>query len=149
MENSFYRELESIQADDKFDLQRCIEHLSFDPQGLIPVITQCYQSGLILMQAWMNKASIEKTINSGRMVYWSRSRNAFWVKGETSGHVQHLKSMHFDCDGDSILCLVEQEGVACHTGRISCFYLQVDIKNQQLQQGFPSNLQITSASQEI
>ncbi len=82
------------------------------------------------MHAWMNRAALEKTLSTGRMTYWSRTRNAFWMKGETSGHIQKLVTIRFDCDGDTILCLVEQLGSACHTGRPNCFYLQVDRESQ-------------------
>ena len=84
----------------------------------------------MLMYAWMNQAAIEKTLTTGLMTYWSRSRQSFWVKGETSGHTQQLMAMRFDCDGDTILCQVKQMGSACHTGRPNCFYLQVDIDSQ-------------------
>lgn len=82
------------------------------------------------MHAWMNRAALEKTLSTERMTYWSRSRSAFWVKGETSGHIQKLVTIRFDCDGDTILCLVEQLGSACHTGRPNCFYLQADRDSQ-------------------
>ena len=82
------------------------------------------------MHAWMNRAAIEKTLVTGLMTYWSRSRQSFWVKGETSGHTQQLMDMRFDCDGDTILCRVKQMGPACHTSRPNCFYLQVDVDNQ-------------------
>ena len=81
----------------------------------------------------MNKTAIQKTLETKYVTYWSRSRNKYWVKGETSGHTQHLKSMRFDCDGDAILCLVEQQGAACHTGRLSCFYLEVNTPDQNVQ----------------
>lgn len=133
MNNAFFESLEAIGQQDRIDLDRCIDHLSFNAQGLIPVIAQCHESGAVLMQAWMNRAAIEKTLASGRMTYWSRSRGEFWQKGASSGHIQYLKRMHFDCDGDALLCLVEQVGAACHTGRISCFYLQVDAGDNQVQ----------------
>ena len=78
------------------------------------------------MLAWMNRDAIEHTLSSRKMTYWSRSRSQLWRKGETSGHQQHLRSMHIDCDGDTLLCSVEQHGPACHTGRPSCFYLEID-----------------------
>jgi len=130
MLNSFYQSLESISTNEGISLHDCIERLNFNDQGLIPVVTQCYQNKDVLMHAWMNQAAIEKTLTTGLMTYWSRSRKAFWVKGETSGHTQQLVSMRFDCDGDTILCLVKQTGAACHTNRPNCFYLQVDIDNQ-------------------
>jgi phosphoribosyl-AMP cyclohydrolase len=82
------------------------------------------------MLAWMNKDALLQTLESGRMTYWSRSRKKLWVKGETSSHYQTLVSMRLDCDGDAILCQVQQSGVACHTGRANCFYFEVDRDNQ-------------------
>ena len=84
------------------------------------------------MFAWMNKTSLSQTILTKRMTYWSRSRECLWIKGESSGHTQSLISMSFDCDGDVILCRVEQAGVACHTGRPNCFYLNVDLDKSQV-----------------
>lgn len=132
MHNDFYYKLENIGVGDAVSLQQCIKQLSFNAQGLIPVITQCYKSGQVLMQAWMNQEAINKTLATERVTYWSRSRKQFWVKGETSGHTQKLVSLRFDCDGDAILCLVEQVGAACHTGRASCFYLQADVANNHV-----------------
>ncbi|GHE01507.1 phosphoribosyl-AMP cyclohydrolase [Defluviimonas sp. 20V17] len=96
--------------------------LTYDANGLIPVIAQESATGEVLMMAWMNAEAVAKTLESGRVTYWSRSRQAFWVKGETSGHVQRLIEMRVDCDRDSLLVLVAQEGPACHTNRRSCFY---------------------------
>jgi phosphoribosyl-AMP cyclohydrolase len=144
MHNAFFKNLESITAAEKVPLQQCIDHLAFNSAGLIPVIAQCYHSGQVLMQAWMNKAAINKTLHTGRMVYWSRSRNAFWMKGETSGHIQQLKSLQFDCDGDSILCLVEQAGPACHTKRQSCFYLQANMSNNNVELHMSSDTAFSS-----
>lgn len=133
MRNSFYLSLESITEQDRIPLRQCLDHLRFNEQGLIPVVTQCCQSKDVLMHAWMNREAIEKTLDTRRVTYWSRSRNAFWVKGETSGHTQQLMSMYFDCDGDTILCQVKQTGAACHTGRDNCFYLKVDADSNTLQ----------------
>lgn len=107
--------------------------MSFDPKsltyndaGLIPAIAQDHKTGEVLMMAWMNSESLARTLETGRVTYWSRSRKAFWAKGETSGHVQMLKEMRVDCDRDCLLMQVNQVGPACHTGRRSCFYTQVD-----------------------
>ncbi|MDB5369135.1 MAG: phosphoribosyl-AMP cyclohydrolase [Roseomonas sp.] len=94
----------------------------FDKSGLVPAIAQAHDTGEVLMMAWMNADAVEETLATGRVVYFSRSRNALWRKGETSGQVQHLVDLRLDCDGDTILALVEQTGVACHTGRRSCFF---------------------------
>lgn len=113
-------------------LSDVMDQLAFNEQGLIPVITQDASSKSLLMFAWMNREALENTISTKRMTYWSRSRQQLWVKGETSGHVQTLVAMSFDCDGDAILCQVEQQGAACHTGRRSCFYLHVDADKGQV-----------------
>ena len=102
-----------------------IDSLTFDERGLIPAIAQDRETGEILMLAWMNAASIKETIDSDRVVYWSRSRAAFWRKGDTSGHIQKLIELRFDCDRDCLLLIVDQTGPACHTFRRSCFYTAV------------------------
>ena len=99
--------------------------LKFDANGLIPAIAQDSVTGEVLMMAWMNAEAVEKTLATGRVTYWSRSRQAFWIKGETSGHVQELVSFRVDCDRDCILVEVRQSGPACHTNRRSCFYTEV------------------------
>lgn len=96
--------------------------LKYDANGLIPAIAQDHLSGEVLMMAWMNAESVARTLADGRVTYWSRSRQAFWAKGETSGHVQRLVEMRVDCDRDCLLLLVDQIGPACHTNRRSCFY---------------------------
>ena len=96
--------------------------LKFDDKGLIPVVAQDHATGEVLMVAWMNAEAVAKTLETGRVTYWSRSRQSFWIKGETSGHVQTLVELRVDCDRDCLLALVEQEGPACHTNRRSCFY---------------------------
>ena len=97
-------------------------NLTYDDRGLLPVIAQDHASLEILMLAWMNAEAVQRTLDSGRVTYWSRSRQSFWIKGETSGHVQKLVEMRYDCDQDCILVLVDQTGPACHTGRRSSFY---------------------------
>lgn len=99
--------------------------LKFDAQGLIPCIAQDAESGDVLMLAWMNADAVAQTLATGRVTYWSRSRAAFWVKGESSGHVQELVELRLDCDRDCLLVLVRQTGPACHTNRRSCFYTAV------------------------
>jgi len=94
----------------------------FDAQGLIPAIAQDADRGDVLMMAWMNEAAIRETLTRGQAVYWSRSRAALWPKGETSGQIQALVDFRIDCDGDTILLIVRQTGVACHTGRRNCFF---------------------------
>lgn len=98
------------------------QSLTYDTRGLIPVIAQDHISGEVLMMAWMNAEAVARTLQTGRVTYWSRSRGDFWVKGETSGHVQRLVDLRVDCDRDCLLALVEQTGPACHTNRRSCFY---------------------------
>ena len=99
-----------------------IAALKTDAAGLIPAIAQQHDSGEVLMMAWMNAESLAETLTTGRVCYYSRSRKALWRKGETSGQVQMLVDLRLDCDGDTILLLVDQLGVACHTGRRNCFY---------------------------
>jgi phosphoribosyl-AMP cyclohydrolase len=99
-----------------------LEKLSFNADGLIPAIAQQYDTGEILMMAWMNAASIEETLKTGQVCYWSRSRGKLWRKGESSGQQQKLVELRLDCDGDTLLLMVEQTGVACHTGRRNCFF---------------------------
>ena len=100
--------------------------LTFNDAGLIPAIAQDVDSNEVLMLAWMNAQSITQTLETQRVTYWSRSRQTFWVKGDTSGHVQELVEFRFDCDRDCLLVLVRQTGPACHTGRRSCFYTSVE-----------------------
>lgn len=99
--------------------------LKYDDKGLIPVVAQDHDSGEVLMVAWMNAEAVARTLETGRVTYWSRSRQAFWVKGETSGHTQELVEMRVDCDRDCLLVLIRQVGPACHTNRRSCFYTAV------------------------
>jgi len=99
-----------------------LDGVRFDAAGLVPVITQEHRTGEVMMMAWMNRESLEETMKTGRLCYWSRSRQELWRKGETSGHVQKLVEMRMDCDGDTLLALIEQTGAACHTGASNCFY---------------------------
>jgi phosphoribosyl-AMP cyclohydrolase len=99
--------------------------LVYNDQGLLPVIAQDAGSGEVLMLAWMNAAAVGKTLQTRRVTYWSRSRQAFWIKGETSGHTQELVDLRLDCDRDCLLAVVRQTGPACHTNRRSCFYTSV------------------------
>ena len=99
--------------------------LRFDDRGLLPAIAQDAETGDVLMMAWMNAEAVAKTLLTGRVTYWSRSRKAFWIKGETSGNVQHLVDLRVDCDRDCVLVLVRQEGPACHTGEMSCFHKEL------------------------
>ncbi len=96
--------------------------LRYDAGGLLPAIAQDHETGEVLMMAWMNAEAVARTLETGRVTYWSRSRQAFWIKGETSGHVQELVEMRVDCDRDCLLLLIRQTGPACHTNRRSCFY---------------------------
>ena len=96
--------------------------IRFDSQGLVPAIAQQHDTGEILMMAWMDRDAVVETMRTGRVCYWSRSRKAPWRKGDTSGHIQALVDFRVDCDGDTLLVLVDQTGVACHTGRHNCFF---------------------------
>lgn len=99
--------------------------LVYNDQGLIPAVAQEAETGEVLMMAWMNAEAVDRTLQTGRVTYWSRSRQAFWIKGETSGHVQELVELRVDCDQDCLLILVRQTGPACHTGRRTCFYTAI------------------------
>ncbi|MGH7046669.1 MAG: phosphoribosyl-AMP cyclohydrolase [Stellaceae bacterium] len=103
-------------------IEQALEQIKFDGEGLVPAIAQQHDTGEVLMMAWMNRAAVRATLREGRACYWSRSRRQLWRKGETSGQVQLLRELRLDCDGDTVLLLVEQPGVACHTGRRSCFF---------------------------
>ena len=102
-----------------------LDNLKFNGDGLIPAIIQEQSTGRVLMMAWMNKESIQRTLDLGKTVFWSRSRQKYWVKGETSGHVQMVRDVSFDCDGDTLLIQVEQSGAACHEGYKSCFFRSI------------------------
>lgn len=103
-----------------------LQDLKFDEKGLIPAIIQDHATGQVLMFAFMNRLSVDKTVETGLCHYWSRSRAKLWLKGETSGHVQRVKSMKTDCDTDVLLIAVEQAGAACHDGYVSCFYRELE-----------------------
>ncbi len=103
-------------------MDKVLDAIAFDANGLVPAIAQQHDTGEVLMMAWMNRESVAETLATGRVCYFSRSRNRLWRKGESSGQQQRLVELRLDCDGDTILLLVEQQGVACHTGRRDCFY---------------------------
>lgn len=116
------KQFESTSNDARQPWPAMLKTLSFNAEGLIPAIAQQYNSGEVLMMAWMNRQSIEETLHTGRVCYWSRSRSKLWRKGESSGQIQILIEMRIDCDGDTLLLQVDQTGPACHTGQRSCFY---------------------------
>lgn len=103
-------------------IERALGEIRFDRDGLVPAIAQQHDTGEILMMAWMNRDAVRATLTEGRACYWSRSRAELWRKGATSGQVQLVRELRLDCDGDTVLLLVDQPGVACHTGRRSCFF---------------------------
>ena len=103
-------------------IDRALAEIRFDVDGLVPVIAQQHDTGEVLMVAWMNRDAVRATLAEGRVCYWSRSRKKLWRKGETSGQKQLLRDFRLDCDGDTVLLLVDQTGVACHTGRRNCFF---------------------------
>ena len=110
------------QHDTEMATRAVLDQVRFDANGLIPAIAQQHDTGEVLMVAWMNRDAVAETLATGRVCYWSRSRGALWRKGETSGQIQRLVELRLDCDGDTLLALVDQTGVACHTGRRSCFF---------------------------
>jgi phosphoribosyl-AMP cyclohydrolase len=103
-------------------IERALAAIKFGPDGLVPAVAQQHDTGEILMLAWMNRDAVRASLSEGHACYWSRSRARLWRKGETSGQVQLLRELRLDCDGDAVLLLVDQQGVACHTGRRSCFF---------------------------
>ncbi|MBL6958659.1 MAG: phosphoribosyl-AMP cyclohydrolase [Rhodospirillales bacterium] len=107
------------------DPAEVVEAIKFNADGLVPAIAQQHDTGEVLMMAWMNADAVAETLKTGRVCYWSRSRGKLWRKGESSGQEQHLKDFRWDCDADTILALVDQKGVACHTGRRNCFFYAV------------------------
>jgi phosphoribosyl-AMP cyclohydrolase len=115
-----------MSAKNPVKLSDTLNALKYNQDGLIPVIAQQYDSGEVLMMAWMNQTAIEETLNTKRVCYWSRSRQTYWRKGESSGQVQQLKELRIDCDADTLLIKVDQTGPACHTGRRQCFYKLID-----------------------
>jgi len=116
----------------KSKLQFKIQNLKYDEKGLIPAIIQDYKSGEVLMMAYMNKQALRQTLATGKTHFYSRSRKKLWLKGETSGHVQKVKEVRFDCDADCLLIKVEQKGGACHTGYRSCFYRKLKDKKGRI-----------------
>ena len=119
------KDLESATSGTQVGLGTFLDWVPFNDQGLVPAIAQDHTTGTVLMLAWMNREAIEQTLTTGQIVYFSRSRQALWRKGETSGNTQGLVSLRFDCDADAILISVDQLGPACHTDRTHCFYLEV------------------------
>lgn len=113
----------SEHATDAHRFAAVLEAIRFNDQGLVPAIAQQHDTGEVLMMAWMNRELVIETLATRRVCYFSRSRGGLWRKGETSGQTQHLRDFRVDCDGDTILLLVHQDGVACHTGRRNCFFL--------------------------
>lgn len=119
-------DLEAASDGTRVELDRVLDALRYNSDGLVPAIAQDATTNMVLMLAWMDRTAIERTLRDGFATYWSRSRGSYWRKGESSGHLQRLVSLHFDCDGDAILLRVQQSGPACHTNRPNCFYLDVE-----------------------
>jgi phosphoribosyl-AMP cyclohydrolase len=120
------KQTEGLAPGTSVPLAEALDGLPWNAEGLLPAIAQQEDSGEVLMLAWMNRAALEESLRTGRVCYWSRSRQAYWRKGEQSGQVQLLRAVRLDCDGDAILLQVDQQGPACHTGRRSCFYNRVE-----------------------
>lgn len=120
------KEYENLNQGDTISLDILFANLKTDEHGLVAAIAQQHDTGEVLMLAYMNEKSIRETLETGQVCYWSRSRQTYWRKGESSGHRQSLVSMSFDCDGDAILLKVDQKGPACHTNRRDCFFFKVE-----------------------
>ena len=127
------------------DISPLSETLQFTTDGLIPAIAQQFDTGEVLMMAWMNKDSLTETLATGRVCYWSRSRRTFWRKGDTTGHMQKLVELRYDCDGDTILVLVDQIGAACHEGSRTCFTRRLDTDGRVSEEdtAYPANTSIS------
>jgi len=123
---NIFSELANANAGDKFSFDKVLQKLKLNADGLIPAIAQQHDTGKVLMMAWMNDMALHETLQSGQVTYWSRSRQKLWRKGETSQQTQQLKSISLDCDGDTLLMQVDQTGPACHTGRESCFFCEIE-----------------------
>ena len=123
---TLFKRLERFASGDAVVLADALDALPWNRDGLLPAIAQQFDSGAVLMLAWMNREALDETLQTRRVCYFSRSRQALWRKGESSGQMQQLRELRFDCDGDTILMQVDQTGPACHTGRRDCFYNRVD-----------------------
>ncbi|QFU00226.1 phosphoribosyl-AMP cyclohydrolase [Halomonas sp. THAF5a] len=117
-----WRQLEEAERGERRPLEAVVAAMPWNSDGLVTAVAQQHDSGEVLMLAWMNREALRETLDTGRVCYWSRSRQALWRKGESSGHRQRLIEARLDCDGDAVLLLVDQQGPACHTGRPNCFY---------------------------
>ena len=122
-------------------IEALLAEVRFDPQGLVPAIAQQHDTGEVLMMAWMDRNAVIETMQTGRACYWSRSRKTAWRKGDTSGHIQTVIDFRVDCDGDTVLMLVDQTGVACHTGRHNCFFRA--IRDGKLEEIAPVQIDMT------
>ena len=121
-----WKQLESMAVGEWLPLEQVLAALPWNADGLLPAIAQQHDTREVLMLAWMNREALDETLATGRVCYFSRSRQQLWRKGESSGQVQELKALRFDCDGDTLLLEVDQTGPACHTGRRSCFFSKVE-----------------------
>lgn len=127
-------------------INQMIAAIQFNAQGLVAAIAQQHDTGEVLMMAWMDRDAVAETMRTGRVCYWSRSRQAPWRKGDTSGHIQQLVDLRVDCDGDTLLVEVDQTGVACHTGRHNCFFRA--IRNGELEAIAPIEVDMTTTGRE-
>lgn len=138
-----FKDWEKAPKGERIGLTELLSQLKVNNDGLVPAIAQQHDTGEILMMAWMNRASIEETLATGQVCYWSRSRQTYWRKGESSGHRQQLKQLRVDCDGDTLLLLVDQQGPACHTNRRSCFFYLVDSEGAVVESDPGSGLDVS------
>ncbi|MBS9402568.1 phosphoribosyl-AMP cyclohydrolase [Halomonas sp. TRM85114] len=127
-----FKTLERADLDSLHPLDAVLDAVRFNVDGLVPAIAQQYDTGEVLMMAWMNRGALDESLSTGRVCYWSRSHQAYWRKGESSGQQQALISAALDCDGDTLLLQVDQTGPACHTGRKSCFYVSLESRHARI-----------------
>ena len=138
---------EAAEVGSQFNWTEVMAEIKFNQDGLIPCIAQQKDTKEVLMMAWMNREAITRTLAEGTIYYWSRSRQKLWKKGEQSGQLQHLIELRVDCDGDTLLAIVNQKGVACHTGRTSCFFysLQENHSTDSSEDGLENSLVVNTA----
>lgn len=135
-----FKQWEKSPRGTRLALAEVLDALTFNADGLVPAIAQQHDTGEVLMMAWMNRSSIVETLQTGQVCYWSRSRQTYWRKGESSGHRQRLHELRIDCDGDTLLVLVDQQGPACHTNRRDCFFFVADVDGVTVQSDPASGL---------
>lgn len=130
--SDIFKQLETAKLKQQTATDEILAAVKYNADGLVPAVAQQHDSGEVLMLAWMDKNALLETLQTGRVCYWSRSRRQYWRKGESSGYIQKLVALYIDCDGDSVLLKVDQQGPACHTNRPNCFYHRVSVDTAEI-----------------